>query len=276
MATKSFIRVRTLITSFCGLTMFFASASPAQATDDAKAIMEEVFDRKLPHTLSGTLQILTKDHANRERRRTMRVINRRFEASTKTLMQFESPTDVRNTGLLSVDYDSGDKTDDQWLYLPSLKKATRISTRQRSGSFMGTDFTYADMTRSDPNHFDYKMLDANASVDGEPCWKIEARPKTEKAKSETGYLKTEAWISKSKKFVLQVKAWVIRGKRLKQIKFSDIEAKGKSFVAKKLFARTLKGKKVESTTVMTYTNLKLDDPSILESSFQIQVLERGL
>ena len=67
-------------------------------------------------------------------------------------MIFESPSDVQNTGLLSVDYD-GAKDDDQWLYLPSLHKATRISSGDKSGSFMGTDFTYSDMTQATGHFF---------------------------------------------------------------------------------------------------------------------------
>ena len=72
-----------------------------------------------------------------------------FDKGTRQLMMFESPADVRNTGMLSIDYKDGNKDDDQWLYLPSLNKSTRISSGDKSGSFMGTDLSYADMTRAD-------------------------------------------------------------------------------------------------------------------------------
>ena len=61
-------------------------------------------------------------------------------------MFFLSPADVKDTGFLTYDYDEEGRDDDQWLYLPALKKTKRIASGDKSGSFMGSDFTYADMT----------------------------------------------------------------------------------------------------------------------------------
>ena len=189
------------------------TASISPDTTDPKVIMEAVESRlRADRTKARTILRIT-DGSGRVRERVVRSWGMDRPDGELQLMIFESPADVRNTGLLSVDHKDGNKDDDQWLYLPSLKKATRISSGDKSGSFMGTDLTYADMTRADPAHYQYKLLKQSVQVGGEDCWLIGAKPITAKAKEETGYLKTMVWVSKSKLVTLQVKAWVIEGKR---------------------------------------------------------------
>ncbi|MBT6176670.1 MAG: outer membrane lipoprotein-sorting protein [Deltaproteobacteria bacterium] len=256
----------------------FLVTTPAMAvapdSTDAKAIMDGVFDRETGDRVSSKMVMKIKDKSGRERERALNVRSMNFPEGSKSLMRFSAPADVKNTGLLSVDYDDGAKNDDQWLYLPSLRKSTRIASTQKSGSFMGTDFSYADMTKADPKDYDYKILKQSAQVNGVDCWKIEARPKTEKAARETGYLKTNIWVDKSRLIVLQTKAWVKAGKRLKYLLFEDIKKIDDVWVIHTLRAQTRKGKSVESETVMTYSDLKLNDPSVAEKDFSQREMEK--
>jgi hypothetical protein len=64
---------------------------------------------------------------------------------------FLTPSDVKNTAFLTFDYSGNDKDDDQWMYLPALKKTKRIPASDKDGAFMGSDFSYADMTSSNPS-----------------------------------------------------------------------------------------------------------------------------
>ena len=75
---------------------------------------------------------------------------------------------------LTVDYDAGNKVDDQWLFMPKMKKMTRISSSRKSGSFMGSDLSFSDMTQQAVDQYSYKLLKANAIVRGEAAWVIEA------------------------------------------------------------------------------------------------------
>ena len=231
-----------------------APAAPAATVSpdstDPKAIMKAVEGRiQADKTKARTVLQIT-DGSGRKRERVVRSWGMDFDGGQRQLMIFESPADVRNTGLLSVDYEDGNKDDDQWLYLPSLKKSTRISSGDKSGSFMGTDLSYADMTRADPSHYEYVILKQSVSVGGEDCWLIGAKPVTQRAKDETGYVKTQVWISKSKLVTLQVKAWVREGRKLKYIKFEGFKQLDGRWTAHKISARTVRGKKVESTTVI--------------------------
>ena len=139
---------------------------------------------------------------------------------------------------------------------------------------MGTDFSYADMTKADPKDYDYKIVKQSVQVDGNDCWMIEARPRTEKAARETGYLKTNIWVDKARLIVLQSKAWVKAGKRLKFLRFEDIKKVDGIWVIHKLSAKTKKGKTVESTTVMVYSELKLNDKSITDKDFSQREMEK--
>lgn len=261
-----------------------AVASPALALDpnstDARAIALAVQDRYDGDNSTSKVTLTLIDSSGRKRVRKTRQMSKEFADGTKSLMFFESPADVRNTGLLSVDYDDGGKDDDQWLYLPSLHKSTRISTSDKSGSFMGTDISYSDMTKKDIKVYDYKIVQQSVKIDGDDCWVIEARPKTDKEKKETGYLKTHTWISKSKLMAVQVKAWVIEGKKLKYIKFSDFKQlpakNGKVWTAGRMEVRTMRNKSVESTTVLTTDGLRFEDPSVTDDQFSERRLEQGI
>ena len=141
---------------------------------------------------------------------------------------------------------------------------------------MGSDISFADMTSQVIEDYSYKMLDANATVGSEACWKIEATPKTQKAKDETGYLKSVIWVSKAKLMPLQMKHFIREGKKTKLMKFAKYEKMGALWFAKKISAQTRQGGKALSTTVMSFTQIKFDDPNISEADFSQRRLERGL
>ena len=245
-------------------------------SSDALAIMKAVDQRETEKSNKADLQMTIIDKKGRERTRTLLSQSLKFAEGTKMLMLFASPADVRNTGLLSIDYDSSSKDDDQWLFLPSLGKSTRIASSNKSGAFMGSDFSYADMTQNDIADYTYKLVEQNIQVDGEDCWLIESRPKKEKLVKETGYIKTQSWISKDKLMPLQVKAWIKKGRKLKYLKFAEIKKHNDIWIAHKLTAKTVRGKTVLSTTVLRFENLVTNAQDIQESDFTQRRLEKGL
>lgn len=242
---------------------------------DAAKIMTAVQNRKDGNRLKSRVLMLVKDSAGRQRKRVVQSRSIDFAGGTKTLMLFEQPADVRNTGMLSIDYDD-DRDDDQWLYLPSLRKSTRIASGDKSGSFMGTDLSYSDMTSQSPKNYDYKILGQSVDVDGDATWHIETRPKNAKTAKETGYVKTHIWISKSKLMPLKIKAWIKEGKKLKYIKFADVKQVNGIWVAHKILAQTRRGKEIESKTVIAFKSMKFDQPDVKESDFNQRRLEQGL
>lgn len=260
---------------FCGLLYALPALAVSPDSTDPREIMGAVEDRELGDKGMSRLEITITDKAGRQRSRVVQSWSMDFDAGRKQLMLFESPADVHNAGLLSVDYDDGDKADDQWLYLPSLGKSTRISSADKSGSFMGTDLTYADMTSRDIDDYDYTLV-GDAKVGDEDCWQIESRPKTDEESKETGYVKSQLWISKSKLIPVQVKAWVAEGKRLKYSQFKDVKQVDGIWVAHQILVRTVRNGETESSSALVFTDLKFNQDTVTEDLFSERRLEQGL
>jgi hypothetical protein len=263
--------------SFSALGSFGPAAHALDPnTVDARAIAQAVLDRNDGDRSSMQATLTVVDQGGRERTRKLKQFGMKFAGGRKSLIFFESPADVRNTGFLSFDYDDGERDDDQWLYLPSLRKSMRIASADRSGSFMGTDITYSDMTKKDTKQYDYELLENSVKVDGEDCWVIEARPRNAEEREETGYLKTQSWISKSKLMLVQFKAWVIEGKKIKYMKFGDFRRIDGVWIAQMITVRVARAEKVESTTTMKLENVRFFQDAVQESQFSERRLEQGL
>ena len=107
----------------------------------------------------------------------------------KSLSIFESPRDVKGTAFLSFTHAL--KPDEQWLYLPALKRVKRISSSNKSGPFMGSEFAYEDLSSQEIEKYTYKYL-RDEKIDGRDCFVIERKP----AYKHSGYTKLTTWIDK--------------------------------------------------------------------------------
>jgi outer membrane lipoprotein-sorting protein len=257
------------------LTLVGTAGAVTPGETNPLTIMRGVAARDEGDRQSARMTMVVVPSAGRKVTRAIRLSRIGLGGVNKRLLLFESPAEERNTGLLVFDYDAPDRADDQWLYLPSLRKATRIANSEKSSSFMGSDFSYSDLTKQSADSYDYKLLKATTTVNGEESWLIQATPKNADIRSQTGYLTVQLWVSKSKLMVLQVKAQ-LSGSRTKLIKFDDIRQVDGVWIAHKLAARTMRGSSVESTTFLTLTDVKLKDTSMAEGDFTLQRLERGL
>lgn len=138
---------------------------------------------------STMTMVLTNQHGQ-ESRRSIR--NKTLEVTDdgdKSLVIFDEPTDVKGTAFLSFTHAT--EADEQWLYLPALKRVKRISSANKSGPFMGSEFAYEDIASTELAKFTYKWL-RDEDLDGVPCFVLERYP--EYAKS--GYTRQVVWIDK--------------------------------------------------------------------------------
>ncbi len=110
----------------------------------------------------------------------------------KILSVFHNPKDVKGTAFLTFSHKVGD--DDQWLYLPALKRVKRISSSNKSGSFMGSEFAYEDIASREVEKYRYKWLKdepcPGEEFKGVACFVSESYPVDKKS----GYTKMVAWI----------------------------------------------------------------------------------
>ena len=108
----------------------------------------------------------------------------------KSLSIFDSPKDVKGTAFLTFSHKTGD--DDQWLYLPALKRVKRINSRNKSGSFMGSEFAYEDIGSQEVEKYRYKYL-REEMYQGQHCFVVESFPVDSR---NSGYSKRVSWIDK--------------------------------------------------------------------------------
>jgi hypothetical protein len=107
----------------------------------------------------------------------------------KSLTIFNKPRDIKGTAFLSFSHPVG--TDDQWLYLPALKRVKRISSRNKSGPFMGSEFAFEDLSSFEIEKYTYQYLGDDKS-NGLESFKIEQVPVDENS----GYTRRIVWIDK--------------------------------------------------------------------------------
>ena len=135
------------------------------------------------------------DSRGNERTRQSSMASKSFEDNTeKRIIKFISPAEVKGTGILIFDYE--DKDDDMWIYLPALRKTRRIVSSEKSNSFMGSEFSNADMTAPSLEDFQYKLL-GTEKMNNVECWKIESVPVNIDKEDEYGYSRSVRWIGKN-------------------------------------------------------------------------------
>jgi hypothetical protein len=105
----------------------------------------------------------------------------------KSLTIFNKPRDVKGTAFLSFSHPI--EADDQWLFLPALKRVKRISSRNKSGPFMGAEFAFEDLSSFEVEKYTYKFL-AEEILNGTAMFKIEQYPVDENS----GYTRRVVWI----------------------------------------------------------------------------------
>lgn len=135
-----------------------------------------------------SMRLVNKEGKERKRRLTMLRLNAEKGKKQKYYIYFHKPADVRGTGFLVWKYP--DKDDDRWLYIPAIHLVSRIAAKDRHSSFVGSDFTYEDVSGRDLGLDAHELLRED-SLDGKACYVVESIPTEEAA-----FTKKLSWIEK--------------------------------------------------------------------------------
>lgn len=258
-----------------GLTLGLSVITTNLLADDpkARAIMEKVDARDDGKTIEQNMKMILIDKNGKKRTRDLKTFSKDFGEDEHQIMFFKSPADVKNTAFLTFDYDNASKDDDQWLYLPALKKVKRIPSSDKSSSFMGSDFSYFDMTDRDLEDFDFKLL-KDTKVRGHAAWMIESTPRNKKVIKESGYKKSIAIVRKDNYVVVRVINFMRNGKK-KYMDMKRLHKQGGVWLPDEMVMTTKKGKRTLHKTVLKFKNIKLNK-AINNSMFTTRRLEKGL
>lgn len=157
------------------------------------------------------LQMILRNAAGRETTRTLVLKTLEIpdeNIGDKSIIIFDSPADVNGTAMLS--HAKILDADDQWLYLPALKRIKRISSVNKSGPFVGSEFAFEDLTASELNKYKYKFVGSEACGTLQ-CDMVERYPQYEYS----GYTRQVAWIDKDVHQIRKIEFYERRGDLLK-------------------------------------------------------------
>ncbi len=151
------------------------------------------------------------------RERTRRIRMRSFEQANDgdwSLTIFDEPADVKGTAFLV--YTHGLEPDDQWIYLPALKRVKRISSRNRSGNFMGSEFAFEDMSSFEMEKYRYRYL--RDEICGQlECYVSEWVP----AYMHSGYSRMEVWHDQQEYRIQNIKYYDMEGRHFKTLSMTE-------------------------------------------------------
>ncbi len=197
--------------TFVTLASIGVSAAPELS---AHAIMEKnFFASKIKSMKTDSTMILINDKGQqRERKNTTLLKLQANGIDSKLLVKFSTPTDIKGTGFLQVEHSDSD--DDLWLYLPALKKSRRLVANNKKDSFLGSDFSYGDISLPKVDQYQHTLL-RTESLDDHPCYVIESVPSNDTVKANSGYSKKLTWVRTDNFLEAKVEYYDISGRLLK-------------------------------------------------------------
>jgi hypothetical protein len=224
------------------------------------------------------MQMQLIDKKGNKRIRNMKTYSKDYGKDEKKLIFFLTPSDVKNTAFLTYDYNDDAKDDDQWLYLPALNKTKRIPASDKDSSFMGSDFSYSDMTKPVLSDYTFKILKESVvkrKSGNQKVWQIEVTPKDQSVIDETGYLKSVAYVRQDNYMVTRAKYWLKKAKRVKYMDVKKVEKIDGIDVATQTTMTTKKGKRTIHKTILIQSDVKMNQ-DLKEELFQVRTIEKGL
>ncbi|MGF1700243.1 outer membrane lipoprotein-sorting protein [Photobacterium makurazakiensis] len=173
------------------------------------------------------------------------------EDGDRIITAFQAPRDIAGTTLLT--YSHAIEADDQWLYLPSIKRVKRISSNNRSGPFMGSEFAYEDMSSWELDKYRYVFIDTR-SEGGKQYWVIACYPQY----ANSGYTKIIAWIDQTIFQPRKIEYFDRKNSPLKVLTLTDFQQYQQQYW--RAHVATMVNLQNQRTTRLTWHNFELGLP----------------
>lgn len=230
-------------------------------------IMQEVDKRDLGwRDMSADLKMILKnkngdEHVRSLRMKTLEVHN----DGDKSLSIFDSPRDIKGTAFLSFTHAL--EADEQWLYLPALKRVKRISSSNKSGPFLGSEFAFEDLTSFELKKYKYNYL-RDEVIEGVDSFVVETFPQYE----HSGYTRNIVWIDKQRYIPLRIDYYDRKNSHLKTQTFINYQQYLEQYwrAGKSVMENFLTGK----STVLLWENYRFRS-GLTDRNFDKNTLKRS-
>jgi len=189
---------------------------------DASVILDRSRELTMIDALEATITLTITDKNGSSRIRTNSMVTKKYSDGTeKRLIRFVSPAEVQGTSILIHDYK--DKQDDMWIYLPALKRVRRIVTTEKGKSFMGSEFTNADISSPPASDFVNRHLDGSGKLNH---YIIESVPAAATIASEYGFARKVSIFDKASLHLSKMEFYDKGGVLFKTIEVTETETLG--------------------------------------------------
>ena len=197
---------------------------------------------------SNMEMILINAHGDKVERKMDSQIKETGTDGDKSIITFQWPADVKGTKMLTWSHKKGN--DDQWLYLPALKRVKRITSRNKTGSFMGSEFSYEDLGSQEVEKYTYNFIKAD-TINTRKVWIIE-RTSTDK---NSGYSKEVVTMDQEYQNPVKIEYFDRKGELLKISELTDYKKYGKFWRFNKI---EMKNAQTKKQSILTWKNRKLN------------------
>ena len=199
--------------------LMLASASLAQ-TPEERGLEIATAVQSQDDGFTNSESAMTMTLINRSGKKSIRRMRSRVLEVTndgdKSMSIFDEPADVKGTA--SLTHSHATDADEQWLFLPALKRVKRISSKNKSGPFMGSEFAFEDISSQEVDKYHHKYI-GDDELKGISVYKIEATP----AYKYSGYTRLINWIDQQRMVPVKVEYFDRKNSPLKTLLISDYE-----------------------------------------------------
>ena len=230
-------------------------------------VIQKVYDRPTGNDMTGNLIMTIENSRGNQRVRKIKQFVKTVKNGEKKIMYFLSPADVKNTSFMTWSYDDASKSDDQWIYLPALKKVKRISSDSKGDYFMGSDFTYDDLGDRHPLDDTHTILREEVINEKETIV-IESVPKDE----EYMYARTVTWVVKDSWIGLKKEFYDEDDELLKILTVDDQQSFKDVIILTKV---KMKNVQRNQFTIMEFSDVQIDT-GIPNNKFTERMMKRGI
>jgi len=248
-----------------GLIAFDTHAETPE--EKGRAIAIESYRRDQGYGDFGVdLEMILKNRHGDESQRKIRVTTLEGTSDgVKSHTIFNEPADVKGTGLLTFSHKVDD--DDQWLYLPALKRVKRITSSNKSGSFMGSEFAFEDIGSQEVEKYTYRFL-REETLEGQPCFVMQRNP----VSKYSGYTRQVVWTDKTEYRPHKIDYYDRKGSLLKTLTWKDYKRYlNKVWRADEMLMLNHQNGK---STLLRWTNYKFGN-GLKDADFNQERLKRG-
>jgi len=226
------------------------------STLSARDIVDKAYNRDMPKSSMAKSKMIIVNEKGEMREREILTYTAEIKGIRKSLIKFLEPADVKDTSFLHIENPKGE--DEQFLYIPAIKKTRRIAGSQRSSSFMGSDFSYSDFEKRDVDSDEHSLI-KEENYNGHDVYVVESIPR-----DDPDYSKFVQWIRKDNFVPIRVDFYDKKGNLIKRLEVEKLENIDGYWISTKTVMQSLtKNKKTVIEIIEIKNNIEIPEKYFL-------------